>query len=105
MATPVNTPVEPTDATEGLLLLHVPPEVVLVKVAVEPTHTLLGPAMGAGGVIMVIEAGPKVLTQAVAGSVAVTIKTSPDIGAQTPKSIKDPVPVIKVIARPFLYNT
>ena len=36
----------PTDAIEGLLLLHTPPEVLLVKVSVKPIHTLPDPVIG-----------------------------------------------------------
>jgi hypothetical protein len=44
--TPVATPVdEPIVATEVLLLLHVPPGVPSVKVAVEPWHILYEPMM------------------------------------------------------------
>ena len=46
---PVTTPVEdPMVATPVALLLHVPPEVVLVNVVVKPTHTLVVPAIAAG---------------------------------------------------------
>ena len=46
---PVTTPVvEPMVATPVALLDHVPPEVVLVKEVVKPTHTLVVPAIAAG---------------------------------------------------------
>lgn len=41
--TPPATPVEPTVAIDGLLLLHVPPAGVAVSVIVLPAHTLPGP--------------------------------------------------------------
>jgi len=48
-ATPVTTPVvEPTVANEVLVLLHVPPRDVELKVIVAPTHTVDRPAMAAG---------------------------------------------------------
>lgn len=43
--TPVTTPVA-TEATEGALLVQVPP-VAAVSVIVLPTHTRVGPAIGA----------------------------------------------------------
>lgn len=53
--TPVTKPVEVTVATEGLLLLHVPPEVVLVKVMAEPTHVADGPPMGGIAVAVTVK--------------------------------------------------
>ena len=48
-ATPVTTPVdELTVATAVLLLLHVPPVVASVNVAVFPTHALMVPPIAAG---------------------------------------------------------
>jgi len=44
--TPVTTPEPLTEATEGLLVFHVPPGVVLVRVMEEPTHVADGPPMG-----------------------------------------------------------
>jgi hypothetical protein len=47
-ATPVTTPVEDTTvATPVALLLHVPPEVVLLKVEADPTQTDVLPVMAA----------------------------------------------------------
>ena len=40
-------PVEPTVATEAVLLLHVPPEVVLFSVVVAPVQTTGVPVMAA----------------------------------------------------------
>ena len=40
--------VKPTLATNGLLLLHVPPNTVLVRVPVEPKHTFVDPAIAVG---------------------------------------------------------
>ena len=55
---PVTIPVaEPTVATAGLLLLHVPPGVASVKANVEPMHTTqpdVGQEMGAGNGLTVI---------------------------------------------------
>lgn len=45
---PVTTPDASTDAFDGLLLVHVPPGTVLVRVVVEPTHTVLLPLIGPG---------------------------------------------------------
>jgi len=46
--TPVTIPEEePTVATEGLPLLHVPPPVP-VSIIEDPTHTLPGPVMAPG---------------------------------------------------------
>lgn len=54
-ATPVTTPVlDPTVATAGLVLLHVPPGVASVSVTVRPTQTLDGPDMAAGEAFTVI---------------------------------------------------
>jgi hypothetical protein len=48
-AIPVTAPVEEEIfATEGLLLLHVPPLVVLVNVAVAPTQMLAAPIIESG---------------------------------------------------------
>ena len=49
---PVPTPMVPVVI---LLLLHVPPGVASVRWMVEPTHTLLGPAIGAGAGSTIIE--------------------------------------------------
>jgi hypothetical protein len=54
---PKTTPVvEPTEATDALLLLHVPPEVASLKDTVEPSQTLDGPVMDAGNGLIVITA-------------------------------------------------
>jgi hypothetical protein len=53
VAIPVTTPVMSTGATAALLLLHVPPDTELVKVVVEPIHTLGEPAIAAGEVFTV----------------------------------------------------
>ena len=46
---PVTNPeAEPTGATDGLILLHVPPVVPSVKVLVSPTQTPEVPEMGNG---------------------------------------------------------
>jgi hypothetical protein len=37
-AIPVTTPIEDIDAMEVSLLLHVPPDVLSLKVVVDPTH-------------------------------------------------------------------
>ena len=48
VVTPVTTPVEePTVATEVLPLLHTPPGVASVKVAVNPGHSLAVPPIAA----------------------------------------------------------
>ena len=47
-ATPVTAPViEFTVAVEGALLVHTPPDVVLVKVVVDPIHALAVPLIAA----------------------------------------------------------
>jgi hypothetical protein len=51
--TPFTTPVELTDATPALLLLHVPPGEVFVSVVLVPVHTLDAPVIGAIGVALV----------------------------------------------------
>lgn len=47
-ATPVTIPVDPTVATNELLLLHAPPVVVSVSVVLSPAQTLAVPPMAAG---------------------------------------------------------
>jgi len=39
---------EPTEATDGELLLHVPPPLALVSVVASPIHMADGPEMAAG---------------------------------------------------------
>jgi hypothetical protein len=52
---PVTMPVAmPAAATDTLLLLHAPPEVALVKMVVEPVHTVSIPAIAAGSGLTVI---------------------------------------------------
>jgi hypothetical protein len=52
---PVTTPeVIPTVATEKLLLHHVPPDVALDNVVVEPEQTVAVPVMAAGSALTVI---------------------------------------------------
>jgi hypothetical protein len=46
--TPVITPAVLMVATDGVLLLHVPPVVVLLTVVVSPAHTCSVPVMAAG---------------------------------------------------------
>lgn len=48
---PVTTPVELTVATEGLLLLHVPPAVVSESVIVVPTQVEEAPMIGPMAVV------------------------------------------------------
>ena len=59
-AIPLTVPVEPIVATEVLLLLHVPPDVVFDKVIVDPAQTedepTIVPALGSGRTVNVIEA-------------------------------------------------
>ncbi len=59
---PVMIPVLPTEATEVLPLLQVPPVVVLLKVVVFPTQTLavpvIEPASGSGLTITIVEVLP-----------------------------------------------
>ena len=51
---PVTRPVDdPTVATDGRLLLHVPPGLISIKNAVVPTHMLLGPIMPEGNPLTV----------------------------------------------------
>lgn len=53
---PVTTPlVSPIVATNVLLLLHVPPEVVSNKVIVDPAQTVDGPEIAAGPDVMEID--------------------------------------------------
>jgi len=59
--TPVTTPPAVIVATAGDALLHVPPAVALLNAVVEPTHTLVVPAMAAGSgltVTVVVTAQP-----------------------------------------------
>ena len=68
-ATPVTIPVEvPTVATEGFALLHTPPEVPSVKVAVAPTHSLAVPLIAdiAGNGLTVSDAVTKAVPHEVA---------------------------------------
>lgn len=51
---PVTIPVEPTVATDGVPLLHVPPAVASFNVVVKPTHTLAVPVIASGVVFTVI---------------------------------------------------
>jgi hypothetical protein len=54
-ARPETMPVElPTVAAAVLLLLHVPPKMVLLNAADEPTHTFAGPVITVGGGTTVI---------------------------------------------------
>jgi hypothetical protein len=54
-AMPVTIPVvEPIVPTPGVLLTHVPPEVLFDNRIVEPIHTLVGPTMGAAADTTVI---------------------------------------------------
>lgn len=53
-AIPLTTPVPgTTDATEGLLLVQIPPMVGSVSVILSPTHTCVGPLIGPGAAITV----------------------------------------------------
>lgn len=101
IATPLTIPVDPTAAIEGFELLHVPPLVAEVNVAVEPTHAALGPAIvGVGRTVSGLAVA--VLLQPVTGSVIITKNTSPGIGAHIPKSSEEPVPGIAETGTPFL---
>jgi len=51
IAEPVTSPVEPTDATNGLLLLHDPPGVASESIVVDPAQTVLLPVIAAGAVM------------------------------------------------------
>jgi hypothetical protein len=46
--TPQVTPVEPTVATDDVLLLHVPPDVASERLIQDPIHTAVPPLMAAG---------------------------------------------------------
>ena len=48
--TPVTTPEELTVAVAVELLLHVPPDILVVNPAVPPIHTLDGPVIESAGV-------------------------------------------------------
>jgi hypothetical protein len=50
-AMPVTTPIEETLAIDGVLLLHVPPPVALLKAVVEPTHAVVLPVIPAGALV------------------------------------------------------
>ena len=63
--TPVTTPVELTVATEGLLLLHVPPAVLSVSVIEVPTHVDDGPTIGPIVIVPVVTVNVMVLKQPV----------------------------------------
>jgi hypothetical protein len=52
-STPVTTPVTGFTEALPLLLLHRPPGVALLKVVVEPTHTLVPPVITAGSAFTV----------------------------------------------------
>ena len=64
--TPVTTPdAEPIVATEGLLLVHVPPVDVLLKVVVDPAHTTATPEIVDGKefivtTVVAVQVPPKV---------------------------------------------
>jgi hypothetical protein len=50
---PLTTPEPvPIVATDGVPLLHTPPEVVSDRVVVEPAHSIVIPVMGVGGTYM-----------------------------------------------------
>lgn len=49
---PVTTPVsDPTLATDGVLLVHVPPEMGSLNVMLDPVHTLFGPDIAVGNAV------------------------------------------------------
>jgi hypothetical protein len=55
VATPVTVPVvAPTVATDGLLLVHVPPVTVFISIAAEPTQTVDEAGEIAAGVISTV---------------------------------------------------
>ena len=93
-AIPVTTPVVlPTVATDGVLLVHVPPIVVLVTVVVEPIHIGATPKIGAAGgttvTISVTNVDPHVF---------VTIYEMTDVPVATPETI----PLLLTVATPVL---
>jgi hypothetical protein len=53
-ATPVITPELLIDASDGLLLLHVPPVVASVTVAVDPVQTPVAPPIGAANIVSIV---------------------------------------------------
>jgi hypothetical protein len=73
-AIPVTIPVEvPIVAVAGVLLIHVPPP-GSVNVMVAPTHTAVGPLIGAGKGLIIIATLPlMVLLQLVVALVATTV--------------------------------
>lgn len=53
--TPVSTPVEePTEAMNGLPLVHVPPVTVLPKVSDDPRHTEVLPVMESTSTVTIV---------------------------------------------------
>ena len=55
-ATPVTIPLaDPTEAMNGLLLVHVPPVVASASEMVNPIHTAEGPVMAAGERLTVMD--------------------------------------------------
>ena len=84
---PVTIPVdEPTSAMDGLLLLHVPPDVASLSVVVRPWHISLMPVIAAGKgytVSMVVIIHP-------VGKVYVTV----EVPAERPVAMPVPEPIV-----------
>jgi hypothetical protein len=94
-ATPVTIPEpEPTDAVVGLLLLHVPAGVELLKVVVRPKHTFMFPVIGAGG-------GNTVNPTVVRQPVLVTVYVIVDV----PGAIAVTMPAASIVATDVLLLT
>jgi hypothetical protein len=59
---PVTTPVDDTEAMEGLLLLQLPPDMLSRRVSVDATHTddapLMVPAVAAPATVTVVNDQP-----------------------------------------------
>jgi hypothetical protein len=71
---PVTRPVAGTIVIVPLGVLHVPPGVASVTVIVDPTHTLVGPPIGAGSGLIVIVTLPVInILQPVEVIVALTV--------------------------------
>ena len=87
VATPVTIPlVEPMVATDGLLLVHVPPVVGSVRVVVAPTHTNGVPPIVPGAVLTV--------TTAVAVQMPPVVYVIVAVPAEIPVTVPEPEPMV-----------
>ena len=80
---PVTTPIDPTDATAGLVLAHTPPGVGSVRVVVPPKHIVVLPIIGAGvgsTVIVRVVAQPVPIVYVTVAVPTLTVVSKPVVG-------------------------